>query len=155
MKTIIILMWLLWYPTEQKFIIINDSLYKMPDVEVKKIKTTFQIMDTDVIKFNFDTCNCYTSLVEWIKIRGATRETLEVWSSYKVETNPQFMYDEKFVGMEYFYPSDIESITLLPIDKAISKFGCKGLNPIFILKLKKGKIIQNKPVGGIIIRRQS
>jgi len=58
--------------------------------------------------------------------------------------------------MEYFYPpSDIESITLLPIDKAISKFGCKGLNPIFILKLKKGKIIQNKPVGGIIIRRQS
>lgn len=152
MKTIIILLWLLWYPTEQKFIVINNILYKMPDIEVVKIKTIYKIKDMDVIKFNFDTCNCYSSLVEWINVGRITRETIEGWRSYRVETTPCFMYEEKLVGVEYFNPEDIESMIPLPKDKAISRFGCKGLNPIFIIKLQKGKTMLNKPVGGIQIR---
>ena len=127
----------------------------MPDTELAKIKTTYNIKDKDVVTFKFDSLNCFTSLAEWIKVDNITQETKEELSNYRVKTTPYFIYEEKFVGIEYFYPTDIESITLLQIDKAIFKYDCKGLNPIFIIKLKKGKIIQNKPVGGILIKRQS
>jgi hypothetical protein len=153
MKTIIILMWLLWSPTEQQIIIINDIIYKMPETEVIKIKTTYNIMDKDVIKFKFDTSSCFTSSAEWIKVNNLTQETKEAWSNYKLKTTPYFMFEGKFVGMEYFNPSDFESITILPTDEAVLKFGCKGLNPIFVIKLQKGKTKQDKPVGGMQIRQ--
>jgi hypothetical protein len=43
---------------------------------------------------------------------------------------------------------------IIPKDEAISKYGCKGLNPIFLVTLRYGKKIQNKPVGGIKIRQE-
>jgi peroxiredoxin len=147
MKLLLILIWLLFSPLEdQKLIFLNDILYKMPEGELTLIKTTYNIQEKDITIFKFNKDSCGVSSVEWIKI-PTLNESNDPYNKYRAKTNPLFICDGKFVDTEYIYQDDIQSIEHMRIDKAISIYNCKGLNPIFIIKLRFGKFIQSKPVG--------
>ena len=148
MKSLIILIWLLFGQSEDpKYIIINDILYKIPESEIANMKSINNIQEKDITIFKFDKDSCNVSSIEWIKLPSLNQQFNDPYRNYRAETTPLFILDGKFVDTEYIYQNDIQSIELLHIDKAISKYGCKGLNPIFILRLQYGKIIQSKPVG--------
>lgn len=152
MKPLIILIWLLFGPSEDaKYILINDILYKIPEKDITIIKTTNNIQEKDITIFKFDKDSCNTSSVEWIKVASLNPQSNDPYINYRVKTTPLFICEGKFVNTEYIYPEDIESLKPIPKDEAISKYGCKGLNPIFLVTLRYGKKIQNKPVGGIKI----
>jgi peroxiredoxin len=141
-------MWLLYCPSEDsKYIIINDILYKMPESEITIIKTTNNIQGKDITIFKLDKDNCYTSSVEWIKVPNLNQQFNDPYKNYRAKTTPMFICEGKFVDTDYIYQDDIQSLALIPIDNAILTYGCNGLNPIFILKLRYGKIIQSNPVG--------
>jgi hypothetical protein len=154
MKTIVMIIALFCTPMENGYIIINDILYKMPKSEITKIKTTYKVKDKEVVSFKFTDNRCYASFVEYIVVGEVKKEIKEEWGQYKVETTPFFLFRNKFVDIAYFYPTDIASIKPLPIKEAISKYGCKGLNPIFCITVNKGKDIQSIPVGGIMFKQQ-
>ncbi len=154
MKTIFTLIMLIWPLSDEQFIIINDILYEMPIEKINKIKANHTILDQKVFHFNTKTDSCFSASIDWIDVGIVDPESRKGWSVYSVETVPYFIYKEIFVDIDYFFPADIESFHPLPKKEAIEKFGCKGVNPIFILMLKEGKTIQKKPVGGIILRRQ-
>jgi peroxiredoxin len=148
MKSLIILIWLLCWPLENtKYIIINDILYKIPENEITIIKTTNKIQKKDITIFKFDKDSCLSSSIEWIRVPGINARFNDPYGNYRAKTTPLFICDGKFVDTDYIYQDDIQSLAPIPIDKAILTYGCKGLNPIFILKLRYGKIIQSNPVG--------
>jgi len=144
MRIAIIIMCLLGSPGNSGYIIINDILYKMPDKEIAKIKTTFHIDEKDVTRFEFDKDSCFVSTVECINVKGMTQEDRESWSEYGVDIPMLFLYEGKLVPKDYFHPSDLKSLTLYSKKEAIKKFGCKGLAPIFVVQLKEGRTIQDK-----------
>jgi hypothetical protein len=154
MKSLIILIWLLCGPSEDfKYILINDILYKIPESEIIIIKTINKIQEKDITIFKFDKDSCNASSVEWIKIASLNPQSNDPYRNYRVKTTPLFICEGKFVNTEYIYPEDIESMGPIPKDEAISKYGCKGLNPIFLVNLRYGRKIQDKPVGGIKFRQ--
>ena len=61
--------------------------------------------------------------------------------NYRVPTNPLYLYEDKFIGIEYIYPEDIQSIGPIPKDEAISIYGCKGFNPMFKIKLQPESLV--------------
>jgi peroxiredoxin len=148
MKSLIILIWLLFGQSEDpKYIIINDILYKIPESEIANMKSINNIQEKDITIFKFDKDSCFLSSIEWIKVPNMNAQNNDPYLKYRVKTTPLFILDDKFVDTEYIYQNDIQSIEPLHVDKAISIYGCKGLNPIFILRLQYGKKIQSKPVG--------
>lgn len=148
-----IFIWLLYGTSEDpKYILINNILYKIPESEIAIIKTTNNIQEKDIAIFKFEKDSCNTLSVEWIKIPTVNPQSNDPYKNYRVKTLPLFICEGKFVSTDYIYPEDIESMRPMPKDEAISKYGCKGLNPIYIVTLRYGKKIQNKPVGIIKIR---
>ena len=139
-------------PEDPKYILINDILYKIPESEIATIKTTNNIQENDISIFKFDKDSCYASSVEWIKIANLNPRS-DPYLNYRVKATPLFIYEGKFVSTDYIYPEDLKSMRLIPKDEAISKYGCKGLNAIFLITLHYGKKIQNKPVGIIKIKQ--
>ncbi len=152
MKLLIYFMCTLWALSDSEYVIINDTLYEMPKNNVTKIITDYNVLakNIDMIKIDKDSCN--VEEVIWIKDDIAAKNE---WKVYKVKSDPLFLFEGKFVDMKYFYPIDIKSINLYPVGEAIINFGCKGLNPIFLIELKQGKTIQDKPVGGIVVRSRN
>jgi hypothetical protein len=144
MKIVIIIMCLLGSLANSGYIIINDILYKMPDREISKIKTTYHVKDKDVTRFEFNKDSCFVSVVECVNIKEMTPEDRESWREYAVDIPMLFLYEGKLVTKDHFHPSDIKSMRFYPKKEAIQKYGCKGLATIFILQLKEGKTIQSK-----------
>ena len=148
MKSLIILFLILCFPTEdQKYIIINDILYKMPDNEISILKAKYNVQEKDIRIFNFDKDSCFASSIEWIIIPKLNAQINDPYFNFRAKTTPLFICQGKFINTDYIYQDDIQSIEPLPKDIAISKYGCRGLNPIFNLKLRYGKTIQSNPVG--------
>jgi len=153
MKSLIILIWLLFGQSEDpKYIIINDILYKIPESEIANMKSINNIQEKDITIFKFDKDSCYVSSVECIKVESLNPQSNDPYRNYRVKNTPLFICEGKFVSTDYIYPEDIESMGPIPKDEAISKYGCKGLNPIMLVKLRYGRKIQDKPVGIIKIR---
>lgn len=153
MKIGIIIMCLLGSFGNSGYIVINDILYKMPDREISKIKTTYHVENKDVTRFEFDKDSCFASMVECMNVKGMTEEDRESWREYVVSIPILFLYEGKLVPKDDFNPSDLKSLTLYSKKEAIQKFGCKGLAPIFRVELKEGKTIKDKPVEGILLKK--
>ena len=138
-----------------RYLLINEILYRIPVSEIVKIKTDYQIQDKDIRTFRFTEDNCYASSVEWIKIAGINPRINDPFRNYMVKAAPYYILEGRFIDIDYIYPADLESMSVIPKDEAISKFGCKGLNTILKIQLQPGKKIQSTPVGGIKISQRS
>jgi len=155
MKSLIILIWLFWSSSEElKFILINDILYKMPDSEITKFKKANNILEKDITTFKFSDDSCFAPLVEWIEVTSFKAQLNDPYKNYRVPTTPLYVCEGKFIGIEYIKPEDILSIGIIPKDESVSRYGCKGLNPIFLIKLQSGRTIQSKPTGRLKITQE-
>ena len=83
MKIITILIFTLFSPTE-KYIIINDILYRMSEKVVTQIKQNYNIKEKDVTIFKFSQDSCYASTVEWINISSLSEDMKNTWSIFRV-----------------------------------------------------------------------
>src|SRR5450759_998214 len=123
MKSLIILIWLLFGQSEDpKYIIINDILYKIPESEIANMKSINNIQEKDITIFKFDKDSCFLSSIEWIRIPSIKAQSNDPYIKYRAKTTPLFILDDKFIDTEYIYQNDIQSIEPLHIDKAISKY---------------------------------
>jgi thiol-disulfide isomerase/thioredoxin len=148
MKLFMTLLWLLCSSSDgPKFVLLNDILYKIPESEIAAIKAKYEIQPKDITIFHFKEDSCPASVIEWLRIPSLDPHIHDPYSKYYAKTTLLFLCDGKFVDTDYIYLEDVQSMVHLDVDKAIEKYGCKGLNPIFILTLQVGKKVQSKPVG--------
>ena len=154
MKILIFLLCLFALNVISDYVIINNTIYKIPNYKIDKLKQKYGIRNDDLLVLNFAEDSCMTSYVEWIKSDVIEKSTIADLKEYTVENSPLFLIEGKFVDIKHVLPADIISINKLSLEEAISLFGCKGLNPIFDIKLKEGASIKKNPVGGIMIRKR-
>jgi len=119
---------------------------------IKSIKTEYKIQENDVRKYFFNSDSCFTSTVESINIKSINPSIDDPFARFNVKnTELLFICEDKFIDDKYILQDDIEKIEVLTKDESIKKYGCKGLNTIIRIILKRGRSIQKKPIGGFVI----
>ena len=136
MKIALIVLSLLMGLGNTRYIIINNILYEMSNHEYSKIKKAYDINNTDIIKFEFNKDSCFISEAECIHIKNLTEKDREIWREYVVDIPILYLYEGKLVSKDHFHPSKLKSLNLYSKTEAIKRFGCKGLAPIFEVRLK-------------------
>lgn len=160
MKPVIIILFFIFtsFSTPDNYILINDTLYKLSVKQIQDFKDEFNIKKEDIQIFLFADDECYANRIEWVNLRFNDNLILETnlrnkYQKFKVNSlEPIFLWQNKKVNISYFNSVDIKSIKPLEKDKAIKKFGCRGLFPVFTIELKPGKVKLENPTGDIFIK---